>query len=378
MAGSHAAKRKSSAPWILGTVLSAIVIVGLIVGGFVLAGRRSTAVPTTASTVPPATLVVMGTAPSNETTVDSSATIRVSLNQALAESSPLPSISPTLPGSWEHLSPSMLQFVQTSPLLPGQTVTVTVPGGATGVVGTTGAHLASSVISTFHIAPLTSLRVEQLLAQLGYLPLNFTPSTPSATAGASTSDQPGVFSWRWTNLPTSLTSLWVAGQPNVLLQGAVMHFQDAHGLATDGQAGPQLWSQLLSDAAADKHNPDAYNYVLVSMSTPQHLSVWSNGAVVKTAAVNTGITVSPTDIGTWPVYLRYRTQTMRGTNPDGTKYEDPGVPFVSYFYKGEALHGFIRPSYGTPQSLGCVEMTFADAGDVWPLTPLGTLVTVLP
>ncbi len=378
MAGSHAAKRKSSAPWILGTVLSAIVIVGLIVGGFVLAGRRSTAVPTTASTVPPATLVVMGTAPSNETTVDSSATIRVSLNQALAESSPLPSISPTLPGSWEHLSPSMLQFVQTSPLLPGQTVTVTVPGGATGVVGTTGAHLASSVVSTFHIAPLTSLRVEQLLAQLGYLPLNFTPSTPSATADASTAEQPGVFSWRWTNLPTSLTSLWVAGQPNVLLQGAVMRFQDAHGLATDGQAGPQLWSQLLSDAAADKHNPDAYNYVLVSMSTPQHLSVWSNGAVVKTAAVNTGITVSPTDIGTWPVYLRYRTQTMRGTNPDGTKYEDPGVPFVSYFYKGEALHGFIRPSYGTPQSLGCVEMTFADAGDVWPLTPLGTLVTVLP
>ena len=108
------------------------------------------------------------------------------------------------------------------------------------------------------------------------------------------------------------------------------------------------------------------------------LAVWSNGAVVKTAAVNTGITVSPTDIGTWPVYLRYRTQTMRGTNPDGTKYEDPGVPFVSYFYKGEALHGFIRSSYGTPQSLGCVEMTFADAGDVWPLTPLGTLVTVLP
>ena len=51
---------------------------------------------------------------------------------------------------------------------------------------------------------------------------------------------------------------------------------------------------------------------------------------------------------------------------------------MSYFYKGEALHGFIRPSYGTPQSLGCVEMTFADAEAVWPLTPIGTLVTVLP
>ena len=155
-----------------------------------------------------------------------------------------------------------------------------------------------------------------------------------------------------------------------------MRFQDAHGLATDGQAGPQLWSALLDDASAGKTTTDPYNFVIVSMSVPQHLAVWSNGSVIKTAAVNTGIAVSPTDVGTWPVYLRYRTQTMRGTNPDGTKYEDAGVPFVSYFYKGEALHGFLRPSYGTPQSLGCVEMTYADAGDVWPLTPIGTLVNV--
>ena len=67
---------------------------------------------------------------------------------------------------------------------------------------------------------------------------------------------------------------------------------------------------------------------------------------------------------------------MRGTNPDGSHYADPGVPWVSYFHGGDALHGFIRPGYGYPQSLGCVEMPPANAEVVYPYTPLGTLVTV--
>ena len=33
---------------------------------------------------------------------------------------------------------------------------------------------------------------------------------------------------------------------------------------------------------------------------------------------------------------------MSGTNPDGSHYTDPGIPCVSYFNGGDALHGFIR------------------------------------
>ena len=66
------------------------------------------------------------------------------------------------------------------------------------------------------------------------------------------------------------------------------------------------------------------------------------------------------------------------TNPDGSHYHDTGIPWVSYFNGGDALHGYIRASYGWPQSLGCVEMPFANAGAVWPYTPIGTLVTILP
>jgi lipoprotein-anchoring transpeptidase ErfK/SrfK len=95
-----------------------------------------------------------------------------------------------------------------------------------------------------------------------------------------------------------------------------------------------------------------------------------------TALVNTGIPAAPTATGTYPVFEHLPVTTMSGTNPDGSHYSDPGIPWVSYFNGGDALHGFIRPGYGYPQSLGCVEMTYADAGKVYPYTPIGTLVDV--
>ncbi|MDA8266803.1 MAG: L,D-transpeptidase, partial [Actinomycetota bacterium] len=76
------------------------------------------------------------------------------------------------------------------------------------------------------------------------------------------------------------------------------------------------------------------------------------------------------------VYLRYQVTTMSGTNPNGTTYHDTGIPWVSYFNGGDALHGFVRAQYGFPQSNGCVEMPPANAAVVWPYTPIGTLVTV--
>ena len=42
----------------------------------------------------------------------------------------------------------------------------------------------------------------------------------------------------------------------------------------------------------------------------------------------------------------------------------------------EGIHAFNRASFGTPQSLGCVELPPAAATNVWPYTPIGTLVMV--
>jgi lipoprotein-anchoring transpeptidase ErfK/SrfK len=98
--------------------------------------------------------------------------------------------------------------------------------------------------------------------------------------------------------------------------------------------------------------------------------------VVASGPVNTGIPAAPTAKGVFAVFEHAPSVTMSGTNPDGSHYNDPGVPWVSYFNGGDALHGFLRGSYGSAQSLGCVEMPYAEAHDVYQYTPIGTLVSV--
>jgi lipoprotein-anchoring transpeptidase ErfK/SrfK len=173
-----------------------------------------------------------------------------------------------------------------------------------------------------------------------------------------------------------LKSQWMVGADNVVLRGALMHFQSVNGLPTTGNMDTPTWQTLLSAALKHQYDPAPYGYVVVTQSLPQHLDLYVNGKHTYTSLVNTGISVAPTSNGTYPVYLRYLSTTMSGTNPNGTKYHDTGIPWTSYFHGGDALHGFIRNSYGSPQSLGCVEMPFTNAGKVFPYTPIGTLVTV--
>jgi lipoprotein-anchoring transpeptidase ErfK/SrfK len=115
--------------------------------------------------------------------------------------------------------------------------------------------------------------------------------------------------------------------------------------------------------------------VLVNQANPETAKFWHNGKLVETTLVNTGIAGRSTDDGTFPVYSRFPITQMKGTNPDGTKYNDT-VQFVSYFNGGDALHYYSRGGYGYYQSLGCVEMPYTAAQDVYPLTTYGTLVTV--
>jgi hypothetical protein len=213
----------------------------------------------------------------------------------------------------------------------------------------------------------------QLLAELNYLPLTFTPSLPQ---GNPTEQVPGTYSWAYPNLPAILSSLWHGGANNAIVKGALMKFQNDNVLPTTGVLDPSTWNDLLSSAQSSKVDPSPYSYVLVSEASPETLTLYVGGTSTFHSLVNTGISVAPTALGTYPVYLRYASQTMSGTNPDGSHYSDPGIPWISYFNGGDALHGFIRYTYGWPQSLGCVEMPFASAQNVWPHTPIGTLVTV--
>jgi lipoprotein-anchoring transpeptidase ErfK/SrfK len=254
---------------------------------------------------------------------------------------------------------------------------------------------------------------DQLLANLNFLPVAFVPASrptpPTTTTSTSTTTLPatstttpsattrtlsapatrshavritpatlqrGHYVWRFSDLPALFKSNWQVGALNVILRGALMRFQAQHNLAVTGNMDATTWLTLVVAALRHQRSDETYNVVIVQRALPQRVWLYRNGKDSFTTLANTGIAVAPTAPGTFTVYLRYVTTTMSGTLPDGKPYHDTGIPWTSYFNGGDALHGFIRSTYGWPQSLGCVEMPFATAKILWPFTPLGTLVTV--
>jgi len=388
MTGAHSPSRTRPTAAHLHRRRFAVVggVVALVVAavGFTMVGHPgATKVSASPTTAPPShpvasklPLNVVSVTPVDGTSgVATDATVTVKFSVPLAPHSPTPTLSPPVAGSWQQVNPTTMSFVASAPLVPSSSETVTVPAGAGGVVGAAGQTLAQGATVHFGVAPGSTLRLQQLLAQLGYLPVSFTASGPLAAPQELAQPQEGTFNWRFAE-PAALVAQWTPGISNVLTKGAVMRFEDKHAMTTDGEAGPAVWSALLADVSAGAVDAEPYNYVLVTMAQPQHATVYSNGAAVYSTLANTGVAAAPTAPGTFPVFEHLTVTTMRGTNPDGSKYVDPGIPWVSYFNGGDALHGFVRGSYGFPQSVGCVEMPPANAGVVYPYTPIGTLVTV--
>jgi lipoprotein-anchoring transpeptidase ErfK/SrfK len=288
-----------------------------------------------------------------------------------------PTLSPSIAGKWVQSNSSTLTYALDSPLIPYTQEVVTIPGGAHGLVSDDGATLTASHSVAFDVAAGDTLRIQQLLAQLNYLPVGFSPSGPAPTRADLAVDQAGSFSWRWPGLPSELTSQWTQGTMNEITKAAIEDFENQNSIGVDGEAGPTVWTALLNDVINDKPSATPYVYVLVNKVVPQNLTLWDNGVAQYVGfPVNSGAPGADTTDGTYAVFEHVRFSDMKGTNVDGSTYDDPNVPYASYFNGGDALHGFIRASYGTPQSNGCVEMSYADAALVWPLTPIGTLVTV--
>ncbi len=293
-----------------------------------------------------------------------------------------PTLTPATPGSWRETDSHTLVFTPSGLGAPlGSQLSVALPAPVA-VAAPSGALAAPSERLSWNVPLGSTLRLQQLLAQEGYLPLDWKPAGPAVAATtlaqtvAAVAPPQGSFSWRYPNTPAELTALWHPGHPNQINRGAVMTFEHTHGLAVDGLAGPLVWHALLSDAVAGRHYSTPYSYVYVHSQIPQKLTLWSAGHVVLTSPGNTGIPSRPTQPGTFEVFEHIPVGTMTGTNPDGAHYHDPGIRWISYFNGGDALHAFPRASYGTPQSLGCVELPLAAAATVWPHTPIGTLVTI--
>ncbi len=376
-----------------------------------------TGVPNAA--LPSAPLEVVGTSPApGSTTVGFSNDVAVQFSAPLAADTPDPALSPSVPGTWTLEGSSALVFRPNGYFAPLSKLLLIVPAGPLGPRGRRGQSLASPYSASFTVADASVLRLQQLLAELDYLPLRFDPTAPGgagptpsavsagtppapvpiavATPGTTSSAtdtsaidseptdpgaiapvaQPGSFTWRYPNIPASLSSQWKPGVDTVLTQGAVMAFESVHGVEDNGVITATLWTDLFEAVAARQITAGPYDYLEVSTALPETLSVWQDGTVVFQSPTNTGIPQAPTALGTFPVYARFLSTTMSGYNPDGSYYNDPGVPDVAYFNGGDAVHGFNRGAYGFPQSLGCVELPYSAAAVVFNDDPIGTLVSI--
>jgi L,D-transpeptidase catalytic domain len=293
-----------------------------------------------------------------------------------------PTLSPGTPGRWRESDSHTLVFIPSGlGAALGSQLRVRLPR-AVAVTSGTGSGLRTTNQIEWTVPPGSTLRLQQLLAQAGDLPVDWQPSgaevsrTPGAEAQAAVDPPSGSFGWRYPNTPHQLQSMWTPGQANLITKGAVMKFENENDITVDGLAGPSVWRTLLGDALAGKRLSSGYSYVYVHREVPETMTLWHDGHTVITSPANTGISGAETELGTFPVFEHLPETTMSGTNPDGSHYEDPGIKWVSYFNGGDALHNFDRSSFGSPQSLGCVELPLAASAEIWPYTPIGTLVTV--
>jgi lipoprotein-anchoring transpeptidase ErfK/SrfK len=369
---------RKTAAWVSG----AVIAVGGATAGIVAAtsgggsGAAHAADAAKHAAAKPVALRLVSISPQGGATAANGATgVTVTYNKPLPATAAFPTLSPSIAGSWQRSGHTVV-FTPTSGYPADTKVTVTAADGTGSTAGTT--------TSTFTTGKYSTLRLQEILAQLGYLPLTWTPDAGSTAPGdslqaqlAAAYDPPaGTFSWK-SGYPSSLHELWQQGSANTVETGAITAFEGDHEMTTTETMSPKLWTALLKAAAANQVNTDGYSYAIANQHLPETLTIWHNGQKRLTTPANTGISVSPTEVGTFPVYEKLPFQIMSGTNPDGSHYADP-VVWVSYFNGGDAVHYFPRGSYGWNQSLGCVELPTSTAHEAYDLLPYGSLVTVTP
>ncbi len=337
------------------------------------------------------------TALPHHTIADGTLAIRVRLSGRPAQFSPRPTFEPAVAGTWAIRGDSEI-FTPASTLDPCATYTLAIPAASTAV---SHSPLGASRKVSVSVACPSVRGLQQILARLDYLPYeshsperaraleDAAAETPDSSEAAYAAHESRARLARRVAAidafdPTSETPRsrigdappLEYGQIDETTKGALMVFQGNHELEPTGEPDKATWTALLKAAEKDERDPSTYTFVTVSESIPETLEVHKGSHVVLTTPANTGVAGAETAQGIFPIFSRFTSTTMTGTNPDGSKYSDPGVPWVNYFNGGDAVHGFPRGSYGTPQSNGCVELPISTAETVYGMLKIGDIVEV--
>lgn len=145
---------------------------------------------------------------------------------------------------------------------------------------------------------------------------------------------------------------------------------DAKGISFSTEIAPLEFQSV---------TPAAFTKLVEVDVVSKQMWLYEKGNLVKTYAISAGAPETPTPIGQFKTYAKFSVQDMRGNNPDGSKYFQPKVPWISYFKAGGyAIHGnYWRPAswFGNVNSShGCVSLPVAQAKEVYDWMPIGTTI----
>ncbi|MGD0455659.1 MAG: L,D-transpeptidase family protein [Solirubrobacteraceae bacterium] len=303
--------------------------------------------------------------------------LTVTLSAPVSAASPPPSLSPKVAGTWSIAGDSEV-FTPVSTLQPCSRYALTV-WARTSSTGHVELGRKQTIGLRVACPPLAGL--QQALARLGYLGARFHARyIVHIASGAETRREAAEHAFhppRGALAPDPSDAPPVeVGQLDQTTRGALEVYQADRGLEATGEPDSATWASVLYDETNDRRDPRPYTWVSVSESLPETLDVHRGHHVVFSTPVNTGVPGAETALGIFPIYARYVSTTMSGTDVDGTKYVVPDVPWVNYFNGGDAVHGYPRASYGFPQSNGCVELPIEAAHTVFGMLALGDIVEV--
>lgn len=150
---------------------------------------------------------------------------------------------------------------------------------------------------------------------------------------------------------------------------------------TDGllKAGGLRLALPIETQAFAAVTPAAFDKMIEIDVSAKRMYLFEKGQLVKQYAISAGASVTPTPIGQFKTYAKLTIQDMSGYTPDGKRYFQPRVRWISYFEKGGyAIHGnYWKPTstFGNENtSKGCVSLPDAPAKEVYDWAPIGTTV----
>jgi hypothetical protein len=305
------------------------------------------------------------------------ADLTIKLDGAVAAGGPKPTLTPQVSGTWTAWGDHET-FTPTDSFAPCGSYVLTIPAG-TAASGQ--APLGRRQVFDFSVACPSVKALQEALARLGYLPyrlesfsgVNLNVPLTTGTAAERAFQLPrGWLRGEYRDVP----SLEV-GTMDPTTTGALWVWEQDHDVPIGTTPDAAMWQTLVREEALNRKNPRPYTWVTVTENTvPELLKVHENKHIVITSLANTGVPGATTQTGEFPIYIRYLTTTMIGTNVNGTHYDDPGIPWVNYFNGGDAVHGYPRASYGFPQSNGCVELPIPEAEKVYYKLMVGDMVDV--